>query len=146
MLLVRNTHPYRSFTAFDRELDRLAKAFFQAPVYNAPDTNGLPTVNLWESGSEYIAEFDVPGFTMAQLDVSVENGALTVTGKRETASDEKRRALLSERRLDTFSRSFTLPEDVNAEAVAANLSDGVLRITLPKRPETQPRKIEVKGL
>jgi HSP20 family protein len=141
MLLVRHNNPLSPFAAFDREFGRLASA-----LLSRNESVGLPAVNLWESSDKYIAEFDVPGFKMEQINVTVADAALQVSGETTQENNDERKALLTERRVENFSRSFSLPEDVDVENISAKLEDGVLRIELAKRAEVQPRRIEVKGL
>ena len=77
----------------------------------------------------YEVEVPVPGYNPAQIDVTFKDGVLTVNGK-------------SDRR--TFSRSFTIPEDVDADTIAAKVADGMLVLSLHRRPEAQPKRIEVR--
>lgn len=84
-------------------------------------------VSRTESG--YAVEVPVPGYSSAQVEVSLKDGIITVAGK-------------SDRR--TFTRSFTVPEDVDTEAIDARVENGMLTIELQRRPEAQPRKIQVK--
>ena len=83
-------------------------------------------VNRTEKG--YEVEVPVPGYNPSQIDVNFKDGILNVAGKSERRS---------------FSRSFTVPDDVDADAIAARVQDGMLVLSLNRRPETQPKKITV---
>jgi len=88
-----------------------------------------------------------PGVREEDLDISLTGNRLTVSGKREEEHrEEDDRYYAYERSYGSFSRSFTLPEGGDVDHARADLSNGVLTVTLPKRPEVQPKKIEVKKL
>ncbi len=97
-----------------------------------------------ETPDAYQFKADLPGILEAELEISLEGSRLTVAGKREEESiKDGERIHLSERSHGTFSRTFTLPEDVEGEKVVAELRNGVLTLMVPKRPEVRPRKINV---
>ncbi len=106
-----------------------------------------PTFEVKETKDAYVFKADLPGVREDDLEISLTGNRLTVSGKRE---EEKRegddRFYAYERSYGAFSRSFTLPEGVNPDHGEADLSSGVLTVSLPKRPEVKPRKIEVKRL
>jgi len=83
-------------------------------------------VSRTENG--YEVEVPVPGYSSAQIDVSFKDGVLSVAGKTERRS---------------FTRSFTIPEDIDADAIGARVQDGMLVLSLKRHPEAQPRKINV---
>lgn len=103
-----------------------------------------PAFEIKETKEGFLFKADVPGIKESDLDVSLTGNRLTVTGKREAEKEDKGDTYYTyERSYGSFSRAFTLPEGVNAAAIAANLKDGVLSIALPKKPEAQPKKIPV---
>lgn len=103
-----------------------------------------PAFEIKESKEGFLFKADVPGIKESDLDVSLTGNRLTVTGKREAEKEDKADTYYTyERSYGSFTRSFTLPEGVNASAIAANLKDGVLSISLPKKAEAQPKKIPV---
>lgn len=107
-----------------------------------------PTVEVKENKNEFIFKADLPGVKSDDLDVTVTGNRLTISGKRESeerTEDESERYYAYERSYGNFSRSFTLPEGADLESMDAELKEGVLRITVPKRPEVQTKKISVKG-
>jgi HSP20 family protein len=104
----------------------------------------MPSFDVKETPDAYQFKADLPGILEADLEISLEGSRLTVAGKREEeVVKDGERIHLSERSHGTFSRTFTLPEDVEGEKVIAELRNGVLTLMVPKRPEVRPRKINV---
>jgi len=104
----------------------------------------MPSFDVKETPDAYQFRADLPGILEAELEISLEGSRLTVAGKREEEPvKEGERIHLSERSHGRFSRTFTLPEDVEGEKVVAELRNGVLTLMVPKRPEVRPRKINV---
>ncbi len=104
----------------------------------------MPSFDVKETPDAYQFRADLPGILEAELEISLEGSRLTVAGKREEEpAKEGERIHLSERSHGRFSRTFTLPEDVEGEKVVAELRNGVLTLMVPKRPEVRPRKINV---
>ncbi|HTM21775.1 MAG TPA: Hsp20/alpha crystallin family protein [Kofleriaceae bacterium] len=99
-----------------------------------------------EREDAYVLTADLPGLKEGDVDISLDNGVLTVSGAR--IGEEKKEGetwYLYERQHGSFSRSFRLPTEINQEKIEAQLEHGVLTLTLPKRPEAQPRKIKVRS-
>jgi HSP20 family protein len=106
----------------------------------------MPNFEVKESPSAYIFKADLPGIKEEDLDIQLLNNRLTVSGKRETETKEDNETYhLFERSYGSFSRTFTLPEEISLDKVDAHLVHGVLTLTVLKNPEAQPRKIHVKG-
>jgi HSP20 family protein len=104
----------------------------------------LPSFDVKETADAYQFTADMPGIRKEDLDIQLAGNRLTVSGKREAEiSQEEGRIYTQERSYGTFSRSFTLPEEVESAKVAAELRDGVLHLIIPKSPEVRPRKISV---
>lgn len=107
----------------------------------------VPSFDVKETKDEYVFRADLPGVRDEDLEISLTGNRLTVSGKRE---EEKRedddRFYAYERSYGSFSRSFTLPEGVDPEHAQADLANGVLTISIPKKPEVKPKRIEVKKL
>ncbi len=106
----------------------------------------MPAVNVSDNTDNYEIEVAAPGLKKNDFNVSVENGILTITGKTETENEEKKKNYTrKEFSSRSFSRSFTLPENVKEEDVAAKHEDGILRLTLKKsnNGSSAQRKIEV---
>ncbi|GLH70477.1 hypothetical protein GETHPA_20100 [Geothrix rubra] len=110
----------------------------------APASAFMPSFDVKEGPDAYQFKADLPGILEADLEISLESNRLTVAGKRESeAVKEGERWHLAERSNGSFSRTFTLPEDVDSEKVVAELRNGVLTLMVPKRPEVRPKKISV---
>ena len=104
----------------------------------------MPSFDVKELPDAYQFRADLPGILEADLEISLEGTRLTIAGKREEeVLKETERLHLAERSHGRFSRTFTLPEDVQGEKVVAELRNGVLTLMVPKRPEVRPRKISV---
>jgi HSP20 family molecular chaperone IbpA len=104
-------------------------------------------VDVREDVDHVYVEAELPGFTKEEVDITLENATLTISAQhKESVKDgngKKGEWLLRERRFNRVQRSFTLPQTVDEQAVKAALADGVLTITLNKREETKPRKVQV---
>ena len=142
---------YDPFELAQREFDGMLNRFFAGG--GRPATNGggylAPyAVDVREDADHIYVEAELPGFKKDELDITLENQTLTITAERREeqkrgGEEKKGELLLHERRYTRFQRSFTLPPTVNEQSVNAKLADGVLTVTLNKREETKPRKIQV---
>ncbi len=103
-----------------------------------------PAVDIFENEHELIVKADLPDVKPEELDITVGNNILTIRGKRkfEKKVDEKN-YLRVERSYGSFSRSFSLANTVDSEAIKADYKDGVLTLTIPKREEAKPKQIKV---
>ncbi len=103
-------------------------------------------VDFREDANSYFLEVDVPGFAKEDLEVTLEDGVLTVSGERKhEALQEGENILHSERLVGRFSRGVRLPDQVKDDTVSAELKNGVLTVTVSKADEVKPRRIEVKS-
>lgn len=106
----------------------------------------LPATDVRQEDSGYVIEMEVPGFTSDNIDVEADDNVLTITGTRESESEEKKEDngyLRRERRYGKFTRRFTLPAATNEEEVAAQVKDGVLTVKIPGAEISAPKKIAV---
>jgi HSP20 family protein len=104
----------------------------------------MPAVDIREEDKQYLLTADIPGVNRKDIEITLEEGVLTVKGERNTETDisaagYRRR----ERTHGTFMRQFTLPDTVNATSISATAKDGVLEITIPKQDKPEARKITV---
>jgi HSP20 family protein len=103
-----------------------------------------PAFDVRETKGAYDITADLPGVREEDIDVSLTQNTLTVSGKRATEeTQEGDRFYCAERSYGEFQRSFTLPEGADPDHVKAEFKNGVLRLTIPKRPEVQPRRISL---
>ncbi len=108
--------------------------------------NFVPAVDVYEDAQKVALKLEVPGIRPDDLDIRVEGRTLTVRGERKFESEEKEENFHRiERRYGSFVRSFTLPATVETESIDAHSADGVLTITLAKKPEAKPKQITVKA-
>lgn len=102
-----------------------------------------PRIHLFDTGNAYVVKADLPGVTEKDLNVSLNQDVLTLSAERKSDAPEGYTTHRQERPGLRFSRTFTLPSKVDPETTTAVLKNGVLTLTLPRSPETQPRKIGV---
>lgn len=103
-----------------------------------------PRAAIHEKDQQITLELDLPGVKNEELELQIEKDQLTIRGERKPAA-ELDSYLRVEPSYGAFARTFALPETVNREAISAHLENGVLRVVLPQREETKPRRIEVKA-
>ena len=118
-------------------------------LVNGSSTNGSSSqgwhapVTAWNDADKVYVEMEVPGVKREDLEVTVHNGVLRIAGQRKVPEGE-RNYWTNERQFGQFDRSMTLPEDIDADSIEAELTDGVLHLTLNRKPEAQPKRITVK--
>ena len=127
------------FREFNRAVDRAAQ-----DDSSGATADWAPAVDIEEYADKFVLTADVPGVDPATIELTLEKGVLTLGGSRAAAAEpagvERRRV---ERATGRFHRRFALPDTVDSEAVSATNRNGVLEITIPKRPQAQARKIAV---
>jgi HSP20 family protein len=106
-----------------------------------------PEFEVKETKEGFLFKADVPGIKEKDLEITMTGNRLTITGKREEDTEERTDTYyVCERSYGSFTRSFTLPEGTGGDRIQAALNKGVLTLLLPKKPELQPRRIELKGI
>lgn len=104
----------------------------------------MPPVDIQETGDSYRLQAELPGLTKDDINITLENNILRLSGERKFEKDVKKESYHRvERTYGTFTRSFALPSQVNAEGVQAAFENGVLTITVPKAEQAKPRKIAI---
>ena len=106
-------------------------------------TGWSPALDLYESGDDVVAVVELPGMRKEDIDISLHDGTLTISGERKRESANSETAQRTERYVGTFRRSITLPTRVDAGKVSATYQDGILKVTLPKAEEAKPKQIQV---
>lgn len=135
--------------SLQREVDRLFDEFGRGFGTLAVPGNGslLPSMDISETDKEYVITAELPGLERKDVEVSLEDNVLTIRGEKkiETPPDaENKNVHVSERSYGVFYRALELPASVDPATVQATMSKGVLKITIPKPAESEPKKIEVK--
>ncbi|MBN2055304.1 Hsp20/alpha crystallin family protein [bacterium] len=145
MAIVR-WNPFREFETLQ---DRMNRVFNDALVTGRGEENlfegkWLPAVDVYEDEDQIRLMVEIPGIPKEDIDIQLHDNVLTIKGERKFDKEEKRDNYHRiERGFGTFSRSFTIPNDVQRDKVAANYKDGVLTLTLPKAEETKPKQISI---
>lgn len=140
--------PTRTWDPFEMMRDLIRwDPFAELGVSGGRELQFVPSFEVKETKEAYLFKADLPGVREEDLDISLTGNRLTVSGKREEEHrEEDGRYYAYERSYGSFSRSFTLPEGGEVDHAQAGLTNGVLTVTIPKKPEVQPKKIEVKKL
>ncbi|MDX2020173.1 MAG: HSP20 family small heat-shock protein [Deltaproteobacteria bacterium] len=106
----------------------------------------VPSVEVKENAEGYVVKADLPGLKQEDVKITLTGNVLRIEGHRhEETTEEKDRYHVTERSYGSFARSFALPEGTNPDSVSALMKDGVLTVTIPKRPEEKPRTISISG-
>lgn len=116
-----------------------------APGSSALSASTFPKINLHDGGSNLVLKADVPGVSESDVQVTLNENGVAISGERKVVAPEGYSAHRQERAHLKFSRSFALPCKVNPEQATASVKDGVLTITLAKAAEAQPRQITVRA-
>lgn len=124
------------------EVDTLLTQFFGPKAYHASRSTSAHA-SLWEDDAGYHLEVDLPGVQREDIEITFENRELKVAAERK-AADGERNTLVDERSYGRVERAVRLPELVDPDSIDAQLSDGVLLVTVAKKPEAQPKRIEIK--
>ena len=148
MTIVR-WEPLREFSTLQNEMNRLFNTVFDAPsAGNGGSTlrRWMPAMDLVETGDHFVLRADLPGLSEDDVKIEFEDGTLTVSGERQAEHEAKAEGYYRvERAFGSFSRSLTLPQGIDPEAVTANFDRGVLEVRIPKPEERKPRRIEIGG-
>jgi len=131
----------RQLSHFERDMDQLMEKFVGNG--NGPSPQIYAPANLWEGEGKWCVELELPGVKQDAIEITLEKNVLRVAATR-TAPAGERKYWHEERAYGQLERHFTLPETVDPDGIEALLEDGVLHLTLAKKPEAQPKKIEVK--
>ncbi len=146
--LIRRNQPERFVEPYRMMREMLNWDPFAEMLPAMPEVQGfVPKFEVKETKDAYVFRADLPGIEEKDLELTLTGNRLTVAGKREAeAREEEETWYAYERTYGTFSRSFTLPEGADLEHAAGELKNGVLAITIPKKPEHQPKKINLKSI
>jgi HSP20 family protein len=146
MALVRY-EPLNLLNQLQREVNRL----FDTSRFGDEETghmlaDWMPAVDIKEEPAQFIIHADLPGVEAKDIEITLENGVLTLRGQRSAEKQEETEKYRRvERVRGTFLRRFSLPDAVDAEKVAAKCKDGVLEVIVPKREAAQPRRIAIES-
>ena len=144
MTTIAHLEPFRGLSNLQNQFNRIFNESFRNQAEESALTTWAPAVDIYETPNELVVKADLPDVNEKDIDVRVENNLLTIRGERKfEKSVSEENYLRVERTYGAFSRSFSLPNTVNAEAIGAEYKNGVLTVTLPKREESKPRQVKV---
>jgi HSP20 family protein len=146
MTILTRWDPFREFTTLQDRMNRLFRDSFgpEGREESLTTTKFAPPVDVYEDEHNVTLKIEVPGIDEKDIDVRIENNTLTVHGERKFEKEEKEENYRRvERQYGSFTRSFTLPNTVDADKASANYEKGVLKITLAKKAEAKPKQIKV---
>lgn len=139
--------PFLDLKTLQNEMNRLFSGSFSRSSQDEVLRGAWsPSVDIFENKNEIVLEAELPGMNSEDVNISIENNVLTLHGERKfEKKDESDNFHRVERSYGSFTRSFTLPPTVSSESTNAEFENGVLRLTLAKREEAKPRRIEIKA-
>jgi HSP20 family protein len=146
MALIR-WEPMTELNSIQNEMNRLFNSFFDQPANSGANTSArrwMPAMDLVETADHYVLRADLPGLSEEDVAVQLEDNVLTISGQRSAEHDQKEEGYYRlERAFGSFTRSLSLPEGVDPDAVQAHFDRGVLEITIPKPEQKKPRQVQI---
>jgi HSP20 family protein len=128
-----------------REIDRLFNEFAQGAVADGGAAKLVPNIDISETDKAIEVTAEMPGLERKDVEISIEDDTLTIRGEKKVEEDQKDKNVQhSERSYGVFMRVLQLPPGIDPSSVEATMSNGVLKITIPKPAKPEPKKIEVK--
>jgi HSP20 family protein len=148
MALVR-WEPARELHTIQQEMNRLFNTFFDAPASGGTGTAGgtrrwVPAMDLVETDDHFVLRADLPGLDEGDVNIEVHENVLTLSGERRYEHEAKKDGYYRlERGSGQFSRSLTLPDGVDLDAISASFDKGVLEVRVPKPEQRKPRRVQI---
>jgi HSP20 family protein len=145
MAIVRWNDPFREFAQLQERINRVFNDAYRSDEGLMTSGTWVPPVDIYQNGDhEVVIKAEFPDMSREDIDITVDNGTLTIKGEKKLTQDVKEEQFHRiERRYGTFSRSFSLPQTVDTAKVAADYKNGVLTVRLPLREEAKPRSVKV---
>ena len=143
--IITRWEPFHGLNTLHEQVNRFFEDGFAGSRAGQADlASRAPAVDIYETENELVAKADLPEVYEKDIDVRVENNTLTIRGERKFSKEvNEDNYLRVERAYGTFTRSFSLPNTVNTEAIKAEYKNGVLTVSMPKREETKPKQIRI---
>jgi HSP20 family protein len=154
--MIEPARPMDIWMEFDRAFERFKRDFENAlwpheralghrlPSLAEMETS-IPYIDLEDKGDRFVLSAETPGFKKDEIDINICGNSVEISGCKEMTTDEKKKSYVRKERMsESFYRTMTLPEEVKYEEVSADLKDGVLEITLPKKNPKERKKIQIK--
>ena len=134
--------PFREIAQLQGEMGRLFNGLLEGQ--GRASQGWIPPLDVWETESELVYAFDLPGIPEDKISVELEDGALTVSAEREKQVEQTGdRYFRFERRYGTFARTIAVPQGVSDDAITATYTDGVLEVHVPKPEQPKPKRIQI---
>ncbi len=144
VMTITRWYPIREVAALQNRVNSLLQDIAGSENETITAASFVPAVDVYEDSEKVVLKLEIPGIREEDVDIRVENQALTVRGERRFEAEEKEENFHRiERRYGSFFRSFSLPNTVDTEAVAATYNAGVLRLELKKKASAQPKQIRI---
>jgi HSP20 family protein len=141
MAMLTRWDPFAEIARLQDQMTRWASGA-EAPAYKA---GFVPAVDVYEEDKAFFVKAELSGMKPEDVHVSVENDVLTIKGERKLENEEKREGYHRiERSYGQFTRSFSLPKTLDAANLEAEMTDGVLKVRIPKRTAPEPKRVEIK--
>jgi HSP20 family protein len=142
-------NPFEEFASLE---DRLARLWEGFPFGSVERSRGkrqvadwIPPVDIFEDENAYLVKVELPDLSEKDVELKIDNDVLTISGRKKLEREDKKSGYhLIESSYGEFSRSFSLPSNVEGEKATAKFEKGVLKVTLPKKPESKPKHISIK--
>ena len=145
MNIIRWT-PFRDLVTEREEMNRIFEGALtsRGEEKDMAASNWTPSVDIHENENELVLLAEVPGIEDKNIEIKIENNTLSIQGERKIENETKEENYHRiERSYGSFYRSFTLPHSINQDNIKAEHDNGVLRISMPKKPELKPKKVKV---
>ena len=148
MALVR-WEPVRELSSIQSEMNRLFNTFFDTSTSAVSGGNGgarrwVPAMDLVETDEHFVLRADLPGMVEDDVSIELQDGVLTIAGERRAEHETSKEGYYRlERASGSFSRSLTLPDGVDPDAIAATFDRGVLEVRIPKPEQRKPRRVQI---
>ena len=134
--------PFRELGTLQSEMSRLMNGMLEGN--GRQSQNWVPALDVWETPTEVVYAFDLPGIREEQITLEVKDETLTVSADREKTEETSEKGFYRfERRYGTFARAVGLPQGVDQDNISARYENGVLEVRVPKPEEQKPKKIEL---
>ncbi|WP_456392383.1 Hsp20/alpha crystallin family protein [Nitratifractor sp.] len=147
-MMMTQFDPFKEFRNLQKSMEMMNRLFNAVEkTAEGPAVDFVPAVNTREADDAYYIEVDLPGVKKEDISIDVDDNVLTISGERKVEEERKDEEFYRvESFYGKFERSFTLPEDVDADKIEAEAKDGVLTVKIPKAQvvEKAPKKIEIK--
>jgi len=138
--------PFRDMMTLRERMNRLFDETYGSKEEETDIKRGVwaPTVDIHESEKKLVLTAELPGLKEEDVEVNIDGNTLSISGKREFEEETKKEDYHRiERSYGSFFRSFTLPSYIDQEKVKAEYDNGLLKVTMPKKPELKPKKVKV---